>query len=1106
MTSVFIFGLECVLLLAFTQYLVTVDRSFSKRVRREFQLALLSCFLLLSIEVLMANNNIFLMALYSGLRLLVLCFLIAATVSVWNGKKYLIYILAVLGFALGFLPGQLFSHILFCIAAVILGFFVVFEHNKKDKTDIVFSVVTVTLLILASFAEYFYDVRACVNDILSIIACSVYFYFFMSTYKKDRLTGLLMRHNLSFEMEDLGDRYYDLVLIDVDNFKLINDKYGHDKGDEALVSIVTETLKFLPKGCRMYRFGGDEFVIVSRKVETEVLRNSLEKVNDNLAELDLRMSYGIVNHKPNDDSSVSLAEADKAMYENKRFIKSEDIWDDMTGLYNLRGFMDELDLFRKNVIRDGKIVCLVAVDVERLSNINKAYGYTEGNLIITVLSKSLKNCLRGRDFIGHLGSDEFIVAIECSDTEDSYISFFINQLIEHVDTAYELSDRDYTVKLNIDRLFITSEEKAPSNDLVNNLLYVKQEEKDNRRKNDNSEVDNDYDEVEDAYVTDILDNNRLKYAFQPIVSAKNGDIVAYESLMRSDTDVKISPLKILKYADRNKRTYDIEKLTLFNTLERVHKELELFGDAQIFINSLPGYLLSEVDFELLKSKYGHLFPRTVLEITERREIDDDSLAILNMRREKGGFDLAIDDYGSGWSNTNNLLRYMPQIVKLDRLLITGIDRNNKKQFFVNSIIQFAKDNDMLTLAEGVETENELRTVIKLGVDLVQGYIVSKPSVDIITAIPDSIKGLIVNENLRVVNNQRAVYTAGESCELSVVQLAMEDYTKINVSAEYVTITGSSEYSADMTIKLKDNLDCQLTLSDVRLNSVDDRPCIELGENTNLVLDIEGNCYLNSKGILVPESSSLTVIGTGSLTVNVKGHECYAIGNDTLSAFGNISINSSLLINILLDGERCVGIGGGLEGTNSQINLLSGTINLNVAGVQAVGVGAYTGNVPIRCKDIEMRIMFRVNNGSVIGTLDGVQDIDIRNFNMDINGSGTEISVFGSPDKVYGNIILNAGSVNSKFSGHNISFIGGEKGDFKMDITHSSVVFKGEGDNVTAFGTRDLKADVVVKESSVEVIINSSAPLAIGAVNKDILYVGPSKTFILNGIATDIYDL
>lgn len=1103
---------ESVLLLVFTHFLVVTDRAFSKKVRREFQIALLSCFFLIALDQHFVFNQVgdvewfveLSQCIEIFMRPLVLCLLAYVTIP-RNGKTDKLIFLPMLVELVCVIFGlDLICYVISAGYAAYLLYVLIKRNSRRELADIIFAVFLGLMIIFALSAEIVLSNSTIVNSCLTVVTCIYYYYFVMRTYKKDRLTGLLIRHNLNYEMEDNLNRAYDMVLIDVDNFKLINDKYGHDKGDEALITIVKTTLKHLPRGCRMYRFGGDEFVILSVKVSTEKLVQALVDTNDELAASDLRMSYGVVRHEPGVESIVSLTAADKAMYENKRQIKSEDIWDDMTGLYNLRGFLDELDTFRRAVGRDGHIVCLIGVDVERLSNINKAYGYSEGNLIITVLAKSMKSCLHGRDFIGHLGSDEFVAAVECEGPDDSVITSYISQLQELVDTSYEMASKDYSIKLNIDRYYINMDDLEASSAYVDELLYIKQEDKDNRRKNDLTEADKDYSDKEDAVVQDILDNNRLQYAFQPIVSSKDGSIVAYESLMRAEAETMMTPLKILKYAERSKRSYDVERYTMFNTLEKFSTCSNIPEGAKIFVNSIPGHQLNDVDFDLLKSRYSHLFDRLVVEVTEQRDISDDSLVILNTRRDKNGFSLAIDDYGSGVSNTNNLLRYMPQIVKLDRLLITGIDRNAKKQFFVNSIISFAKENDMLTLAEGVETESELKTVIRLGVDMIQGYITSKPSLDVITEIPEDIKRIIVNENLRVRSNPRMTYTAGEVCELSVVQLAMEDYTKINVSAPSLTITGSSEYTADITIKIKDNLDCHMTLSDVRLHAVDDRPCIELGENTNLTLNIEGTNRLNATGIYVPDSSSLTIIGGGKLEIYVKGQECFAIGSSSLSSFGKITLKSSGLIVLNVDGEECVGIGGGIAGKRSAINMLSGTVNLTMAGVHAIGIGTFKGNVPIRTLDTAFNIVFRVSSGAVVGTLDGEQDIEIKNFICDITGSGRDIAVLGCTGEVRGSIVLNSGSFIGKFSGHNVYYVGGSSGDVLIDISHCSLDLLGEGDNIVGFGTVSREARLRIKECSVKLVINASSPTEIGAAEKEVMYIGPDKAFIINGVTSDIY--
>lgn len=1043
LVSLLNFNWISILLVVITCFLVVNNRAFSKKIRIEFYISFVLC-LYLSLSAEYFNVDSMSQTQFTNTLLMV---------------TGVVTRVAVIG---------LFVHL--------------FLKVKRDSVDYIFAGVMILILFIAIASEGLASDKEAVADTLSVIICILYYYGVMQTYKKDNLTGLPIRHSLNYEMEDIAGKEYNVVLIDVDNFKLINDRYGHEKGDETLVAVVKAINKNLLPGSRMYRYGGDEFVIISRKVSVDKLASSLDAANEYLSENDMHFSYGISVHKPGDDGSVAITEADEKMYDNKKELKGDGVWDSMTGLFNYHGFLSEIHNFRKHVEANGNELCLIAVDVDRLSSINMAYGYIEGNFVIKTLAELLESALNGKGIACHLNGDEFVVALEVGEDSNSVIMNYVENIEDKMEKASNFADVDYSIKLNFGVYTAESGNKTSDEELINNVLYVKQEEKDARHKND-SRDNKDYDEAEEKVVLDIIDNNRLKYVFQPIVSAVDGEIVAYESLMRSDTEQMVSPITILKYAERNNRLYDIEKYTFANVLKKLTDGNILPDGRQIFINSIPGYMLEQEEYEELRDKYGDLFSRMVVEITEQNEIDDNALADINMRRSKDGFSLAIDDYGSGYSNTNSLLRYMPQIIKLDRLLITGIERNAKKQFFVNSIISFARENDMKILAEGVETEAELKTLIRLGIDMIQGYYTAKPEFEMLEEIPADIKKVIIEENLKVGDNKRMVYTVAENCELSSVRLAMEDYSKINVSAEYVTIVGSDEYTADMVIRIKDGINCNMTLTDVRLNSVDDEPCIDIGEDANLVLNLEGHNRLNLKGIHVPEGSSLTVIGNGDLDVMVKGHDCYAIGTDSENKVGVINMNSSGKVNIIVDGELCTGIGGGFATEHSQVNVNSGSFNIRVAGVDAVGVGVYSGEVPIKIKDSELNVEFRVNTGIVIGTLNGRQDIDISNFNLNIVGSGTNVSGVGSISDNNGDIRLKSGVYKIKLNGQKLHLLGASGGELNIIGNHVRFDMIGEGDNVLGFGSFDSKSHLSVDECSVELVINASNPHGFGIVEK-----------------------
>ena len=88
---------------------------------------------------------------------------------------------------------------------------------------------------------------------------------------------------------------------------------------------------------------------------------------------------------------------------------------------------------------------------------------------------------------------------------------------------------------------------------------------------------------------------------------------------------------------------------------------------------------------------------------------------------------ALDDYGSGYSNELNLLELSPRYIKIDISIVRGIDTDRDKQQIVSNIVAYAHARSMQLIAEGIETEAQLRTVIGLGVDLLQGYYLSHPA-------------------------------------------------------------------------------------------------------------------------------------------------------------------------------------------------------------------------------------------------------------------------------------------------------------------------------------------------------------------------------------------
>ena len=246
---------------------------------------------------------------------------------------------------------------------------------------------------------------------------------------------------------------------------------------------------------------------------------------------------------------------------------------------------------------------------------------------------------------------------------------------------------------------------------------------------------------------DLIQKDRFVYHFQPIVSAVTGEIVAYEALMRTQAEVGMNPLEVLDAAEMFDKFADLERTTFQHIFRRIKSQKAEFEGKKVFVNTIPGHFLTDIEVRNLRQEFGELLNNITIEITESQTISPKEVdAINHLASDEFKNDIAVDDYGMGHSNIVNLLEYKPEVVKVDRYLISNIQNDKNKQLFVKNLIEFASDAHIKVLAEGVETSEELRTVINFGVDLIQGYYTARPAFEVIQALTDEIREEILRYN------------------------------------------------------------------------------------------------------------------------------------------------------------------------------------------------------------------------------------------------------------------------------------------------------------------------------------------------------------------------
>ena len=603
-----------------------------------------------------------------------------------------------------------------------------------------------------------------------------------------------------------------------------------------------------------------------------------------------------------------------------------------------------------------------------------------------------------------------------------------------------------------------------------------------------------------AEVEKILDENLLTYHFQPIVNSIDGEIYSYEALMRSNSGWNIPPLQIIKLADVMGRLNDIEKATFVNVLNLVEENKELFKDKKVFINSIPGCRLEYNDFvrveKLLKKNSG----TAVVELTEQAELSEEEINELKVQYEKMGIGLAIDDYGTGYSNVSNLLRYMPGYVKIDRSLLSEIQNSSQKQHFVREIIDFCHANNIMALAEGVETTEELSMVISLGADLIQGYYIARPAAQIITTVDANVKAEIVRYHReREDGASEQSYMAGRTNRISINTLIKENKTSVvigdkNATFRDITIVGTPNTVSNIHVEVLDGFEGKITFENVTLSTVKQRPCIDIAGNSNVTLSLIGENHLRGGGIRVPETSSLTFEGDGNIKLQLDGNESYGIGNAVDKAHGSIKFYQDGCIFIDSKGQTLIGIGSGLGG-DIQIN--KGKYVIEMSGDEGVGIGSLHGELNIKIHDCDLMVESAFYKGVCIGSLEQNVDIDVWRTLLRCTASGKTIlglgSIEGEKAKVYLHDLTYFVSLRAEYA----TGLGCLSGTNDLIIDTAAFKYKGAGRKALVYGGYTPDATVRVENADVGIKLISDSGILTYAPKENIKESNLIKSVVIN---------
>lgn len=436
-----------------------------------------------------------------------------------------------------------------------------------------------------------------------------------------------------------------------------------------------------------------------------------------------------------DGAQVGLAEDVTANTLEKLRIEHERDYDTLTDLYNRRAFRRICAEFFCSPEKLGH-AALLMFDLDNLKQINDTFGHDWGDEYIRLTGECFAKNAPARTVCARISGDEFNALFYGYNDQDTLradicaLKAALEQSVVQLPSGREL-------RVSVSGGVAWYPESSTNLITLRKYADFAMYQVKHSRKGELLEFD------PEVYRTDLqerrcheefrrlINEELVTYHFQPIIDAKDGSVFAYEALMRVDLPTLHSPADVLRLAREENCLHEVERITFFRA-SSAYQTLENAGkvvpSALLFVNSIASQYLTPDELSEYSARYASILPRIVIEITEEEVLDPKALRIKQtIRGSSGAF--ALDDYGSGYSNERSLLELSPNYIKIDLSIIRDIDTDANKRQIVSNTVSYAHQRGMKVVAEGLETADEVRTVLSLGGDLLQGFFLAMPQAE-----------------------------------------------------------------------------------------------------------------------------------------------------------------------------------------------------------------------------------------------------------------------------------------------------------------------------------------------------------------------------------------
>lgn len=417
--------------------------------------------------------------------------------------------------------------------------------------------------------------------------------------------------------------------------------------------------------------------------------------------------------------------------QNLKFYSEKDT---LTALPNMRAFLQSAQvLIEEHPEEEYEIV---RMDIERFRIISEMFGIDEGDKLLKFIAVKIQEYLDEEDEVAYcrIASDVFAMCIPVH-------SYSVDTMIQKLQKAVTEYPKNYEVVLSFGRYYVTKEDreqKVPVSNLVdraaaaqitikgNYLQHVAVYDESIRKK-----------EADEAMILSemnhALENGEFQVYLQPKVNMQTGKIIGSEALVRWQHPGKglISPAAFVPVFEKNGFIIEIDKYMIRNTCAIIRRWID--SGIPVYPVSVNLSRLNLYNKRIIQDIREYVeeyhIPREYIsfEITESAFSGDNSyIKILAEKLQKEHFKVLMDDFGSGYSSLNTLKEIPVDVLKIDLKFLPAGENDEKANLIIKHVVEMAVDLDLMIIVEGVEREEQVEFLTKIGCKIAQGFYYYRP--------------------------------------------------------------------------------------------------------------------------------------------------------------------------------------------------------------------------------------------------------------------------------------------------------------------------------------------------------------------------------------------